>query len=134
MNLELDPRSPTPLYRQIVEQVRRRVAQGVLRPGDRLPTIRDLAARARVNRNTAARAFQELEAAGLVRTRVGQGTFVADEAADGHAAAARGIEEAARRFAADARSWGAGLDGAQAAVRRAWNAPAPDGETEGETR
>lgn len=148
MDLNLDPRSSTPLYRQIVDQVRRRVAQGVLRPGDRLPTIRDLAARARVNRNTAARAFQELEASGLVHTRVGQGTFVAETAGDGAVDAARGLDESARRFAADARSWGADVAQAQAALRRAWDAsvanegkdangsPAsgPNHDTEGESR
>jgi GntR family transcriptional regulator len=74
--IEIDPASPTPLYLQIAEQVRRLIALGALRPGDRLPAVRELAARARVNRNTAARAVQVLEAGGLVRTRVGQGTFI----------------------------------------------------------
>jgi GntR family transcriptional regulator len=74
----LDPANPVPLYLQIVEQVRRLIALGGLRPGDRFLTVRDLAVKARVNRNTAARAVQELERAGLVRTRVGQGTFVAE--------------------------------------------------------
>lgn len=76
----LDPANPTPLYLQIVEQVRRLIALGALRPGDRFLTVRDLAVKSRVNRNTAARAIQELERAGLVRTRVGQGTFVSESA------------------------------------------------------
>jgi GntR family transcriptional regulator len=80
MILDLDPESPTPLYQQIVEQVRGLVAIGALRVGDRLPTVRELAVRARINRNTAARAIQQLEHEGVVRTRVGQGTFVADGA------------------------------------------------------
>ena len=80
MILDLDPALPTPLYLQLVEGVRRLVAIGALKPGDRLPAVRDLAARLRLNRNTVARAIQELEAQGIVRTRVGQGTFVADEA------------------------------------------------------
>lgn len=75
---EPDPTSPVPLYVQIVEQVRRMVALGALRTGDRFLTVRELASRMRVNRNTAARAIQELERAGVVRTRVGQGTFIAD--------------------------------------------------------
>lgn len=74
--IEINPASPIPLYRQIVDQVRRLIALGALRPGEKLPTVRDLAVTARVNRNTAARAVQQLEAEGLVRTRVGQGTFV----------------------------------------------------------
>jgi len=80
MILNLDPALPTPLYLQLVEGVRRLVAIGALKPGDRLPAVRDLAVRLRLNRNTVARAIQELEARGIVRTRVGQGTFVADEA------------------------------------------------------
>jgi len=74
--IQIDPSSPIPLYLQIVERVRRLIALGALRPGDRLPTVRELAVQVRVNRNTAARAVRELESEGLVRTRVGQGTFV----------------------------------------------------------
>ena len=80
MILDLDPQSPVPLYLQIVEQVRRLITLGALRPGDRFLTVRELGVRARVNRNTAARAVAELERAGLVRTRVGQGTFLTDGA------------------------------------------------------
>jgi len=76
MMFDLDPKSPVPLYLQLAAALRRAVVLGALRPGDRVPTVRELAARARVNRNTAARAVQHLEAGGLVRTRVGQGTFV----------------------------------------------------------
>jgi GntR family transcriptional regulator len=79
--LDLNPQSPVPLYLQIVEQVRRLMALGALKPGDRFLTVRELGAKARVNRNTAARAVSELERDGLVRTRVGQGTFIADGAA-----------------------------------------------------
>ena len=75
---DLDPSSPIPLYLQIVESVRRLVATGAVRKGERFLTVRELGIRARVNRNTAARAIQELERAGILRTRVGQGTFVAD--------------------------------------------------------
>jgi GntR family transcriptional regulator len=78
--IDIDPTNPVPLYRQIAQQVRRLVAIGALKPGDQLPTVRELAVRVRVNRNTAARAIQELESSGLVRTRVGKGTFVAEPA------------------------------------------------------
>ncbi len=80
MILDLNPQSPVPLYLQIVEQVRRLLALGALKPGDRFLTVRELGVKARVNRNTAARAVAELERDGLVRTRVGQGTFIADNA------------------------------------------------------
>jgi GntR family transcriptional regulator len=95
MIFDLDPESPVPLYQQIVEQVRGLVALGALRAGDRLPTVRDLAVRGRINRNTAARAIQQLEHEGVVRTRVGQGTFVAD-------GAGRVVDREARDAAVDA--------------------------------
>jgi GntR family transcriptional regulator len=80
MDLEIDPGSATPLYLQIVERVRRLLALDVLRPGQRLPPVRDIATRAGIHRNTVARAIRHLEREGLVRTRVGQGTFVAEPA------------------------------------------------------
>jgi GntR family transcriptional regulator len=81
MDFDLDPRDPTPLYLQLAALLRRRMALGALRPGDQIPTVRELAVRARVNRNTAARAVAHLESEGVVRTRVGQGTFVDNGAA-----------------------------------------------------
>ncbi len=74
----IDPAEPIPLYLQIDREVRRLIRIGALRAGDRLPPVRELATRARVNRNTAARAIQHLETAGVVRTEVGRGTFVQD--------------------------------------------------------
>ena len=73
----LDPKTHVPAFRQIAEQIRRRIVAGTLVEGDRLPPIRMLAREVGVNRNTAARAIQLLESEGLVRTRVGRGTFIA---------------------------------------------------------
>ena len=78
MELRIDPSSAVPVYAQVVEQVRTLVALRALRPGDRLPSVRELAAQVRINRNTAAKAYQLLEAMGVLETRAGQGTFVAD--------------------------------------------------------
>jgi GntR family transcriptional regulator len=109
--IRLDPSSPVALYLQISEQIRRWVALGALRPGDRLPTVRELAARTRVNRNTAARAIQQLETEGIVRTRVGQGTFVAEGAASvGRERLERVLDAAIDRLLVDARTVGASLD------------------------
>lgn len=111
MELHLDPTSPVPLYLQIVEQLRRLVALGALRPGDRLPTVRELAARLRVNRNTAGRAIQYLEAEGIVRTRVGQGTFVQDGAPRLRQLEREGaLDRALDRLIDEARSLGVPLD------------------------
>ncbi len=104
MILDLDPRSPVPLYQQIVEQVRGLIALGALKVGDRLPTVRDLAVQARVNRNTAARAIQQLEHEGVVRTRVGQGTFVSDGGGRvDRAAQAAAVDAALDRLLVEAR-------------------------------
>ncbi len=80
MDLRLDPNSPDPLHRQIVDQIRHQVATGRLVAGDRLFPVRSLAVQLRVNVNTVARAYLELEKAGVVSTAVGKGTFVAGEA------------------------------------------------------
>jgi GntR family transcriptional regulator len=72
----IDPASPRPLYLQIVDVLRGEIASGLFGPGERLPTIREVAARLDVHRNTAARAFRHLESEGWIHTRVGQGTVV----------------------------------------------------------
>jgi GntR family transcriptional regulator len=77
MRLKIEPESPVPIYVQIEEQVRALVAAGRLRPGDQLPTIRQLAVDLGVNYNTVARAYLELERAGVITTQRGRGTFVA---------------------------------------------------------
>jgi molybdate-binding protein/DNA-binding transcriptional regulator YhcF (GntR family) len=71
-------RGDTPAYQQIIEQVQRRVAEGHLRPGEPLPTVRDLARQLRLNPGTVARAYAELEREGCIVTRRGGGSFVAD--------------------------------------------------------
>jgi GntR family transcriptional regulator len=72
----LDTRSGVPTYLQLVDQVRRGLLLGYLRDGDQLPTVREVAATLVVNPNTVAKAYRELERAGLVTPRAGQGTFV----------------------------------------------------------
>ena len=109
--IEINPSSPVPLYQQIVEQIRRLVALGALKPGDRLPSVRELAVRTRVNRNTAARAIQQLEIDGVVRTRVGQGTFV--EQAGRHLDPARrdgAVDELIDRLLIEAGTLGVALE------------------------
>jgi GntR family transcriptional regulator len=80
MILTVDPASGLPIYLQILQQVKHRVATGALRTGEQLPSVRELAAHLRVNPNTVAKAYTELEREGVVETRRGSGTFVADAA------------------------------------------------------
>ena len=72
----LDPGSGVPFYRQIIDQVALAVADGRLKPGVQLPTVRQLAVDLSVNLNTVARAYREMEIRGLVTTQQGTGTFV----------------------------------------------------------
>ena len=69
-------RSSLPPYAQLVEQVQQALLNGVLRPGDRLPTVKDVAASLAVNPNTVSKAYRDLEHEGLVEGRQGVGTFV----------------------------------------------------------
>jgi DNA-binding transcriptional regulator YhcF (GntR family) len=78
----VDPRSPTPLYAQIASRLRVAIASGELRPGDGLPSVRQLAGRLRINPATVVQAYRELEVEGLVNTKHGAGTFVQEVAAD----------------------------------------------------
>jgi GntR family transcriptional regulator len=74
--LAVDPRDPTPIYAQLERGLRAAVATGRLRPGDQLPTVRELAVELRVNANTVARVYSELERAGVITTKRGVGSFV----------------------------------------------------------
>ncbi len=71
-------RSERPIFAQIAELLARRIAEGELAPGDRLPSARELGSSLEVNPNTAARALQELADSGLARCERGMGYFVAD--------------------------------------------------------
>ena len=76
MRFQLTFKSGVPVYRQVVEQVRTAVASGTLQAGDALPSIRPLAEELRVNRNTIAKAYAELESLGVIETAAGKGCFV----------------------------------------------------------
>ena len=76
MFIEIDLNKPVPIFNQIMDGVRLAVATGRVVPGDRLPSIRDLAVELRVNPNTVAKAYRELERSGLVEVKRGMGYFV----------------------------------------------------------
>src|SRR5579884_2434485 len=74
--LTIDPRSGVPIYLQIIEQVKRSVALGILTPGEQLPTVKQLALDLTVNPNTVARAYRDLERDQVIETAPGRGSFV----------------------------------------------------------
>jgi GntR family transcriptional regulator len=72
----LDFRSGIPIYTQVVEHIRQEVLNGDLKPGDQLPTVRQMAQDLRVNFNTIARAYRLLDEAGIISTQQGRGTYI----------------------------------------------------------
>src|SRR5262245_56934619 len=77
MFIRIEPTSGVPITRQIMDQIRAQVAAGALSPGDRLPSVRDLARELTVNQNTVLRVYERLTVDGLIERRHGNGTFVA---------------------------------------------------------
>jgi GntR family transcriptional regulator len=76
INIQIDFRSGAPIYTQITDQIRALVEHGDLKPGDQLPTVRQLATELRINFNTVARAYRILDEAGLISTQHGRGTYI----------------------------------------------------------
>src|SRR5262249_40497808 len=91
----IDPRDSTPIYSQLDRGLRAAIAAGRLSPGDQLPTVRQLAVDLRVNANTVARVYADLERAGILETRRGVGSFIRATAAE-----ARPPDEHLRRLRA----------------------------------
>ena len=81
--LRVSPSSGVPLYLQLEQQIKHAIASGLLRPGESLPSVRRTAAELRINPNTVARAFSNLERDGVLRTVPGGGSFVAEVSATG---------------------------------------------------
>jgi GntR family transcriptional regulator len=76
MVLQINFKSGMPVYLQVVDQIKAAAASGALRPGEALPSIRPLAEELRVNRNTIAKAYSELESLGVIETLPGKGCFL----------------------------------------------------------
>ncbi len=104
-----------PIYAQIAAEVKRMLARGELRPGEKLPSARTLAEEARVNPNTVVHAYAELEREGITETRRGLGTFVREDV-DVAAIRQALLEEAARGYARAVRALGLDLDAARRAL------------------
>ena len=81
-DFSLDFHSGVPVYVQIVEQVQNHLVSGLLKPGEQLPTVRQMASELRVNFNTIARAYRMLDNAGLISTQQGRGTYILEPQED----------------------------------------------------
>lgn len=107
MRVDVSYSNPVPLYRQIVDQIREKVLSGELAPGESLPSIRQLAEDAGTSVITTKRAYSELEAEGIIVTRAGLGSFVADlDAERMKAIRMRVLGERLSEIVADARASG----------------------------
>ncbi len=108
IEFHLNGRSGLSPYQQLVQQVRHALRLGLLKEGDRLPTVKDVAKQMAVNPNTVLKAYRELEHDGLVAARPGVGTFVTRTLADGTLAAQGPLRKDLQRWLTKARL--AGLD------------------------
>jgi GntR family transcriptional regulator len=110
--VSIDQRDATPIYAQLERGLRAAIATGRLRPGDQLPTVRQLAVDLRVNANTVARVYLELERAGVIETRRGVGSFVSATPARAHPPRERDrrLHAFVTRVLADADTAGLSLD------------------------
>jgi len=81
----VDPHGGAPLYVQLAEQIKRAIAVGALSPGERLPTVKGLALDLKLNANTVARVYRDLERDGVIATAPGRGSFVREDGALGEA-------------------------------------------------
>lgn len=108
IEFHLNSRSGLSPYQQLVQQVRHALRLGLLKEGDRLPTVKEVAKQMAVNPNTVLKAYRELEHDGLVAARPGVGTFVTRTLADGTLAAQGPLRKDLQRWLTKARL--AGLD------------------------
>ena len=120
-SVTVDLLDPTPPYEQLRRQFTTLIETGQLRPEDRLPSIRQLARDLDLATGTVGRAYQELESAGLIRSRRGGGTRVAVPPLDTDTVQRQRLTAAARTYAAHAAALGVSLPDAQRALDRAWS-------------
>ncbi len=109
----IDAKHPTPLYHQLERSIKFAIATGKLRIGDQLPTVRQLAVDLRINANTVAKVYAELERAGVLETRRGVGTFVQERPAElafNRRERERNLRELADHFIAETHTRGFSLD------------------------
>lgn len=118
LGLRIDPDAAEPPFEQLKGQLVERMDDGRLSVGNRLPSVRALAAEVGLAPNTVARAYRELEQGGFVRTAGRNGTVVADREQD--PAASERADELAREYATGMRALGFGIEAAVERVRAAW--------------
>jgi len=119
MQIRIDLLSKIPIYIQVIDQIKHMIATGTLKPGDQLPTVRQMAADLRVNFNTIARAYRMLDEDGLISTQHGRGTYILPPSseANGERLRREDLDWLTRHFLNEA----AGLDYSPAEVRKVFD-------------
>ena len=117
--LTLDPHDSTPIYAQLERGVRAAIATGRLKPGDQLPTVRQMAVELRVNANTVARVYAELERSGVIETKRGVGSFISASPSRAHPPRdhERRVRAFVTRVLADASAQGLSVENVIAGLR-----------------
>lgn len=119
LHFQINPHSGVPVYRQMADQVKYYIASDVLKPGDQLPSIRELAQALSVNPTTVVRVYSELVREAVIEMRHGKGAFVAAQARRWNAQQRAGVlRKLARHLAVEATQLGASADEAIEAVRQ----------------
>ena len=110
--LAVDPHDSTPIYAQLERGVRAAIATGRLKPGDQLPTVRQMAVDLQVNANTVARVYVELERSGVIETKRGVGSFISASPSQAHPPREheRRVRAFVTRVLADAAAHGLSVD------------------------
>ena len=111
LRFSLDLKSGVPFYKQVILQVEMAIVDGRLENGDQLPTVRSLAVALKINPNTVARAYNEMEIRGIVNTQQGTGTFISDKKIElTDVEKERILSELTRPYLSNARAYGFTLE------------------------
>jgi len=111
MKFHIDPASGVPFYRQIIDQIKYAIARSELRPGDQLPTVRQLAVDLAINPNTVGKAYSQLEILGILQTQQGSGTFISPQKVEvSELERQEKLDTLCREFISNAASYGFTLD------------------------
>lgn len=120
MDIEIDFRDHIPIYIQLMDQIKQLIVAGELKPGDQLPTVRQLAADLRVNFNTIARTYRLLDEEGIISTQHGRGTFILNPLPEEDAKELRrkGLSRLTREYLTSANRLGYNPEEVQAAFEK----------------
>jgi GntR family transcriptional regulator len=122
LHLHIDPQSGLPVYRQMIDQIKYYVASGALKPGQQLPSVRDLAQRLSINPTTVVKAYNELESEHVIELHHGKGAFVSERADSGVSAFEKDkvVRRLARQLAVESQQIGASYEFVQDVFDEEW--------------